>query len=137
MKLNALLIVASCQAFLFSSVTANLFPFETIQLQESDVEAFPAEAAPLFAFSTPSPLKDAKCKVFPGDSKWPNDDTWAFLNSTTSNGGLIKTIPIAAPCYAGPMHNEDICNYVTNQWSNSSLQYVPCFFSQRKFKTFV
>jgi FAD binding domain len=116
-----------------SVIAANLFPFETVQLQESELAALSAEHANLLTFSTPAPSKTAKCKVFPGDEAWPTDAIWAYLNSTTSNRGLIKTIPIAAPCYAGSPYNvysADKCTYITNQWSNSSLQYVSISFKE-------
>jgi hypothetical protein len=95
--------------------SAGLFPFETVQFHESDLAALPTEYAHLFAFSTPSPLSSATCKVFPGDQEWPNDVAWALLNTTTINGGLVKTILIAEPCYAGPVYNADKCSYITAQ----------------------
>jgi len=105
-------------------IAADLFPFETVQLQKSDLASLPAKYAHLLDFSTPPP-PIPKCKVFPGDATYPNDGVWSFLNSTTSHGGLIKTIPIAAPCYANSpynVYNADKCTFITNQWSNSSLQ---------------
>jgi hypothetical protein len=126
MRSNSAFVASIFKCILISRVIgANLFPFETVQLQESDLAALPAKYAPLLAFSTHLLPKNATCKVFPGDAAWPNNGVWAFLNSTTSNGGLIKTIPIAAPCYAGSPYNvfnADKCTYITNQWSNSSLQ---------------
>jgi hypothetical protein len=126
MGLNSAFVSSIVKCILISRVIgANLFPFETVQLRESDLAALPAKYASLLAFSTPYHSKNAACKVFPGDAAWPNNGVWAFLNSTTSNGGLIKTIPIAAPCYAGPPYNvfnADKCTFITNQWSNSSLQ---------------
>lgn len=114
------------EVFLICRATgANLFPYEAVQLQESDLSGLPAAYASLLAFSTPSPSQNASCKVFPGDAAWPSDPAWAILNSTTSKGGLIKTIPIAAPCYPGSVYNVynvAECTYITNQWTNSSLQ---------------
>ena len=63
----------------------------------------------------------AKCKTFPTDASWPSDALWNRLNTLTG-GVLIKTIPLAAPCYPGPYENAAKCSFVTSQWSNSSLQ---------------
>lgn len=92
------------------------------QIQELDPSTLTPEEATLFNFSNPdSPRKDLKCKVFPGDTEWPSDHQWALLNKTT-NGALIKTTPIAAPCFAGPLYDADKCAYIASQWTNSSLQ---------------
>jgi hypothetical protein len=80
---------------------ASLLPFETAQFCESTLDVLRAGYAYIFVFSTPSPLSNATCKVFPGDLKWPNDAAWALLNCTI-NGELIKTFPIVAPYYSTP-----------------------------------
>ena len=72
-------------------------------------------------FSLPLVKSQQACKVFPGDPSWPDDSTWSLLNQSTG-GAVIKTIPIAAPCYPGLFYNSDECAYVTAQWTNSSLQ---------------
>jgi len=103
---------------------ANLFPYETIQLQTSDLQSLPTEYSPHFVFSTQSPSKNSTCKVFPGDAAWPDNASWAVLNSTTTYNGLIKTIPLAAPCYNYPgiVYDAEKCTAITDQWTNSSLQ---------------
>lgn len=94
------------------------------QLQELDPTTLTTEEATLFNFSNPAiPLKSLKCKVFPGDSTWPSDHEWDLLNTTTT-GALIKTIPIGAPCFPGPLYDVEKCKYIVSQWGNSSLQLV-------------
>ncbi|MAD84574.1 MAG: hypothetical protein CL912_16570 [Deltaproteobacteria bacterium] len=91
-------------------------------IQELDPSALTPEEALLFNFTNPAlPPKSRKCKVFPGDPEWPSDHQWQLLNKTT-NGALVKTIPIGAPCFQGPLYDVDKCRYVVSQWGNSSLQ---------------
>lgn len=125
-------------------------PFEDIQLRESDIASL-GEASSLFSFGDAPGADPATsrrrapptgCKVFPGDAKWPSDKDWSTLNDTL-NGALIRTIPLAAPCYAGPnyvsrhqrigsrmlidtdtdaIQDANRCSYVTANWANSTLQ---------------
>ncbi|KAL2062758.1 hypothetical protein VTL71DRAFT_5830 [Oculimacula yallundae] len=91
------------------------------QVQELDPSDLIPEEVTVLDFSQPDlPLEKAKCKIFPDDSNWPSDHQWELLNKTT-NGALIKTIPLAAPCFSGPFYDADKCKYVTSQWGNSSL----------------
>ncbi|KAH3908845.1 hypothetical protein HBI56_072120 [Parastagonospora nodorum] len=59
------------------------------------------------------------CKVVPGDSAWPSQQTWSQLNQTIG-GRLIQTIPQAAVCrpggYAGLEHNETACTALKKDW---------------------
>ncbi|ORY59448.1 uncharacterized protein BCR38DRAFT_351380 [Pseudomassariella vexata] len=61
------------------------------------------------------------CKTYPGDASWPNNMTWGMLDLLTG-GALIKTVPIASPCYNN-WGNYDAarCKYVTDKFSNVSL----------------
>jgi hypothetical protein len=102
----------------FAVTESKLFPFEEKQLLTNSLRSFTHEA---------HTSNDTKCKVFPGDANWPDESQWTALNKST-NGALIKTIPIAAPCYPGPLYNADRCAYITSQWSNSSIQYIPSLF---------
>lgn len=73
------------------------------QLQELNPVSLTPEEASFFDFSNPNKTsKCRRCKVFPGDPKWPSVHQWALLNKTT-NGALIKTIPIGAPCFPGSL----------------------------------
>ncbi len=107
--ISSLLHAANCSSIL-----------EPRQLEETNIFT-PEEATLLGFYNASAPPKSQKCKNFPGDADWPSDDKWALLNKTT-NGALIKTIPLAAPCYPGPLADADKCAYITAQWSNSSLQ---------------
>lgn len=93
----------------FSTVAADLLPFETSQLTQEDISSFSKDSAALFKFGDPKDpnaaaesqaLSSTGCRVFPGDPEWPSDKTWGILNDTLG-GSLIKTVPIAGPCYAG------------------------------------
>lgn len=78
-------------------------------------------AAAVDATSGTKATNTTTCKVFPGDSKWPTDAQWTELNQT-AKGSLIKTVPIGAPCYPGPLYDAKRCEYLIAQWSTSSLQ---------------
>ncbi|KAL5315882.1 hypothetical protein ACEPPN_016756 [Leptodophora sp. 'Broadleaf-Isolate-01'] len=98
-------------------------PIHPRQLQELDPTNLTPEEATLLNFSNPSfPIspKSQKCKVFPSDPTWPTDHQWDLLNKTT-NGALIKTIPIGAPCFPGPLYDAEKCRYIVSQWGNSSV----------------
>ncbi|KAF4336915.1 isoamyl alcohol oxidase [Fusarium beomiforme] len=80
---------------------------ETIQLTESSLSSLdeidPAHA-PLFYPESTSKRRGnyynapPKCKTFPGDRNWPSSSVWKLFDLVTG-GSLIKTVPIAAPCY--------------------------------------
>ncbi|KUJ17541.1 FAD-binding domain-containing protein [Mollisia scopiformis] len=112
--------------FLFSIISGlELFNFEKSQLTPRDILTQSDQNASLLKFAErddPPPL-NTTCKVFPGDALWPSDAQWALLNSTT-DGALIKTIPLASPCYPGPLSNTDQCSYLTANWANSSIHMV-------------
>ncbi|EKJ71921.1 hypothetical protein FPSE_07924 [Fusarium pseudograminearum CS3096] len=66
-------------------------------------------------------LARSKCKTFPGDARWPEDDVWKFLYRITGSA-LIKTIPIGASCYDNlGVYSKARCRHIVDQWSNSSL----------------
>lgn len=73
------------------------FFFETIQLQDKDVDAFPA-----IAFGNQSTVSATyngpDCKAFPGSTDWPSEEEWSRLNSSLG-GVLLKPIPPGAVCY--------------------------------------
>lgn len=104
--------------------TFELFEFEKEQLQISNVLARSEEASLLSFSRSDIPARTyTACKIFPTDESWPSDAQWALLNKTT-NGALIKTVPLASPCYISPFSdfNTNECTYITAQWTNSSLQ---------------
>lgn len=64
------------------------------------------------------------CKTFPGDALWPNESTWQTLDLLTG-GALIKTVPLASPCYdTWGNYDTATCAFLNDQWTNSSLQYM-------------
>jgi hypothetical protein len=116
-----------------TSYAPPLFHSETIQLTEQDLVAAAAEIqnatiSDLFSFGAHANNTSAtsgrshSCKLLPGDLSWPGNDTWKAFNSVLG-GSLIRTVPLAASCYADwPEYNADICTAVTEQWLNSNLQ---------------
>jgi hypothetical protein len=117
-------LVLVLQLLLTIAQAFELFEFEKKQLQVSNILARSEEAS-LVSFprsDTPARTNTA-CKVFPTDASWPSDAQWALLNKTV-NGALIKTVPLASPCYISPFSdfNTNECTYITAQWTNSSLQ---------------
>ena len=78
----------------------------------------------LFEFPTvgkPKP-NPKKCKTFPGDADYPSTITWNVLDILTG-GALIKTVPLAAPCYKEwPEYNAADCGRITESWSDPHLQ---------------
>jgi len=89
---------------------------------ESSIASFSPEDAALFGFPTSRSPAAVTCKTFPTDEAWPSQSEWDRLNATT-NGALIKTVPIAAPCYTGSSSDTAKCSSVAAQWGTSNLQY--------------
>jgi len=89
---------------------------------ESSIGTFSAEDTALFGFPISKSPSAVSCKTFPVDENWPSEDEWSRLNATTK-GALMKTIPLAAPCYPGPISNDAKCAAIAAQWGISDLQY--------------
>jgi len=97
-------------------------------------DSFSPSVASLFAFdSSPTApgdrLKSGACRVFPGDATWPAPEVWDGFDelllraSVNSSGGLIKTIPLAAPCYENlGVLNSERCAAIQKGWSDGYLQ---------------
>ncbi|KAF2473186.1 FAD/FMN-containing isoamyl alcohol oxidase-like protein MreA [Lindgomyces ingoldianus] len=104
--------------FVFRIVLAYNFPYEDIQLKDTDVINNTD-----IAFGKPSPSRPSvstkRCKIFPGDADWPSPKKWNDFNLTLG-GALIKGFPPAAACYPGPNYDEARCAYVRKN-SGSSL----------------
>ncbi|PWY81989.1 FAD-binding domain-containing protein [Aspergillus heteromorphus CBS 117.55] len=62
----------------------------------------------------------AKCKCTPTDPCWPSLSAWSALN-TSVDGKLIHTQPIAEPCYPGADYSNQLCQYISDEWNNSSF----------------
>ncbi|KAF4625540.1 hypothetical protein G7Y89_g12624 [Cudoniella acicularis] len=91
------------------------FPFESTQLQDSDVGSFSAIA---FGDKTTPTFANSTCKTGPGNVGWPLDDEWSKLNSSL-NGALLKPAPPAIVCYPGPLQNTNQCNYLLQNASST------------------
>ncbi|PYH88396.1 FAD-binding domain-containing protein [Aspergillus ellipticus CBS 707.79] len=63
----------------------------------------------------------AKCKCTPTDPCWPSLSTWNALNSSV-DGKLINTQPMAQPCYPGPDYNDELCQVMSDEWTNSTFR---------------
>ncbi|KAF4974843.1 hypothetical protein FZEAL_8304 [Fusarium zealandicum] len=61
----------------------------------------------------------AKCKTFPGDALFPGKLIWKVFDLLTG-GALIKTVPLGAACYHGEHYDEAKCQFLLDNWSNST-----------------
>ncbi|KAJ9612185.1 hypothetical protein H2200_003782 [Cladophialophora chaetospira] len=68
-----------------------------------------------------APSAYESCKCAPTDPCWPSASEWVAFNKTVS-GRLIKTVPVAAPCYKGPYYNAAACADIEARWSDSVFQ---------------
>ncbi|KAF2644807.1 FAD/FMN-containing isoamyl alcohol oxidase-like protein MreA [Massarina eburnea CBS 473.64] len=103
-----------CLAIVAHLASAYNFPYEVIQLKDSDVTGNPD-----IAFGQlPSGIQ-AKCKTFPGDSNWPSEKRWAAFN-TSLGGALTQNPPPVATCYEGPFQDAAKCDAAI-KGSSSSL----------------
>ncbi|KAJ5907621.1 FAD-binding type 2 [Penicillium taxi] len=75
--------------------------------------------ASLFFAATQSAFHQCKCT--PADLCWPSIPTWSALNASV-DGQLIANQPIAQPCYPGPGQDVQLCQEISQQWTNSSFQ---------------
>lgn len=66
------------------------------------------------------PISSGTCKTYPGDALWPSDDLWDIFDFLLG-GALIKTKPVASPCYDEfGNYNESQCAWLNSNWSNDS-----------------
>lgn len=111
-----------------SNATVPYFPDEAVQLTPdvlTNPTALNLTGVDMFDFGSTDDAvakrASAACKVFPGDKAWPSDLIWTVFDLLLG-GALIKTTPLAAPCYSGwpKVRNAAECSYITNNWSNNS-----------------
>lgn len=111
----------------------SLFSHERVQLTEdvlSDVSAALKNdtLSSMFGFASSSTSNAVaerglrhRCKTMPGDFLWPVDLVWNIFDILLG-GRLIKTVPLAAPCYTDwPEYNATKCAAITADWLNSDL----------------
>lgn len=106
---------------------ATLFKFESVQLTEDALSSLDAETAALFEFDTVVPGSDEKkralqCKLYPTDRLWPSEFIWSTLNWALGKNALIKTVPLASPCYNGWKYDAAKCATLVSSWTNSHIQ---------------
>ncbi|CAG5182752.1 uncharacterized protein ALTATR162_LOCUS10317 [Alternaria atra] len=95
-----------------------LFPLETVQLTDealktADSQTSEVDVGALFGFDggnetkaiAKRALRSGQCKAFPGDSNYPKEWVWSVFDLLLG-GALIKTTPIAAPCYKNSAWND-------------------------------
>jgi hypothetical protein len=109
----ALWLLSISSALLIQAVQALNFPYESIQLSDSDIAQNPA-----VAFGVPptsnGPYDGPDCRAFPGSSDWPTDSEWNSLNSTIE-GNLLKPLPVGNVCYQGPTYDAAKCGAIVNR----------------------
>jgi hypothetical protein len=105
--------------------------FERVQLTDAGLANLNANTAALFAFdndpfsfdnSTDLAHGDTSCRVYPGDLLFPATIIWELFNRILGGNALIKTIPLASPCYAGILYDAAKCAALTANWTSSYLQ---------------
>lgn len=110
------------------------FPFEATQLTPgvlANLTALNLTGIEYFNFgnasSTLTKRYSAGCKALPGDLAWPPDFIWSVFDLLLG-GALIKSVPVAAPCFSDwPQYNPDECKTITSQWNSPEFQYLlPC-----------
>ncbi|GAB1319752.1 hypothetical protein MFIFM68171_09962 [Madurella fahalii] len=117
--ITAILAVLSRQttAAAIKSTCTSRFDWENDQLTDA---AIANSDASLFGFgddaAAVSESRPPICKAFPGDASWPSQSVWDSFN-TTLDGALIKTVPLAAPCYSNwPQYDPVACQHVRDNW---------------------
>jgi hypothetical protein len=101
------------------------FAWETAQLTDTTIAK---SSASLFGFGSNAASSDfnskpatPKCKALPGDSSWPSKTVWSLFNATL-DGALIKTVPLAAPCYNNWLqHDAATCQSLRDHWNDPHL----------------
>ncbi|OAA67982.1 FAD-binding domain containing protein [Niveomyces insectorum RCEF 264] len=68
---------------------------------------------------------NSNCKVMPGSVWYPSELIWDIFGLLLGRDVLIKTVPIASPCYKG-WHDQDAakCAFITNNWGNDSYMHA-------------
>lgn len=106
----------------------NLFNYETLQFTDTvlaNLTALELSNISAFAFANNSTGQTKRaasgtCKTYPGDLLWPSTVLWDIFDLLLG-GALIKTVPIASPCYDDyGDYDEAQCEWLTNNWANYS-----------------
>ncbi|CAK7230585.1 hypothetical protein SCUCBS95973_007625 [Sporothrix curviconia] len=115
-----------------SSNATDLFSSETAQLTDSvlaNLTALNLSSIDMFAFDDASAAskrsnkckRSSQCKVVPGDLLYPISLVWDIFGLLLGPGALIKTVPLASPCYTNwGNENAATCAFLDSNWSNDS-----------------
>ncbi|KAL1899812.1 hypothetical protein Sste5346_002678 [Sporothrix stenoceras] len=116
-----------------SNSTVDLFSSETVQLTGNviaNLTALNLTSVDLFDFddettaatgSSSKCRRSTQCKVVPGNILYPISLVWDIFGLLLGPGALIKTVPLASPCYTNwGDQSASECAFLTNNWSNDS-----------------
>lgn len=103
-----------------SKTDVPFFAYERESLRDKDV---PAKHGDLLGFHGSAPqLRPGQCRPHPGDKAWPSKREWDALDEALS-GALVKTVPLAAPCFHDwGVYDAEKCEAVTRDWNSPYLQ---------------
>lgn len=117
-----------------SPAGVSLFEAEAVQLTEGvlndiKVSTNATEILALVGFGNDTNLDVAtlsrrtrSCKTFPGDWNYPKSLLWSGLDLLLG-GALIKTTPVAAPCYkSSGVYDEAKCADISARFTTADLQ---------------
>lgn len=90
----------------------SLFKSEKVQLTSADIDSVAFSGLFQFGSLEPSKRDEKRCKVYPGDSDWPSEESWESLNALTDER-LLRPRPQAAACYQGSEYDADACDEMT------------------------
>ncbi|KAF6834701.1 FAD binding domain-containing protein [Colletotrichum plurivorum] len=115
--------------------TVESFEEELVQLTDAvlaNLTELQLSSVSLFQFGDDSSVEgrpiearaQGRCKTFPGDFLWPHDIIWKLFD-VLLGGALVKTVPIAAPCYDSfGVKNPSECAFLTANWGNNSFYHI-------------
>lgn len=108
------------------AINTTYFEFETLQLTDDGLAGLDDKTAALFQFGDETGATkrgvSGSCKVFPGDNMWPSTWIWSALKLVLGHDALIKTVPLASPCYAGEHYDRTTCENMYTNWQDSRIQ---------------
>lgn len=118
-----------------TNADVDYFEFETAQLtpqvianlaSEGAVDVSPFDFAVPGESSTQKGIPRPRCKAYPGTPEWPSDLVWKQFD-TLLGGRLVKTVPLAAPCFNSwpQVKDEARCAVVKSRWGTPRFQYAP------------
>ena len=97
-----------------------VFNFESPSLLESELKS--ATNLDSIISKTTETKRAVQCKLFPGDLLWPSELVWSTFNLALGKNALIKTVPLASPCYKGWKYDAAKCATLVSDWKNSHIQ---------------